>query len=78
MNQILRQPQEVCVDPLDVFCERATARGYLWAIGEFDLHEAVDTLQTDAARDGLVERIGQDAVQAILSDAFRPYREMKS
>jgi hypothetical protein len=75
MNRILRQSQEVCVDPLDVFHERATARAYLWAIGEYELAEAVDALQADADRDGLVERIGQDNVQQILSDAFRPYRE---
>jgi hypothetical protein len=74
MNQILRQPQEVCVDPLDVFCERATARAYLWSIGEYDLAEAVDALQAAAVRCGLIDRIGQDAVQSILADAFRPYQ----
>jgi hypothetical protein len=26
-------------------------------------------------RDGLLDRIGQDGVQAILADAFQPYRE---
>ena len=39
----------------------------LWRCCELDLHEAVDKLQHDAERDGLVERIGQDAVQAILA-----------
>jgi hypothetical protein len=75
MNQILaRQPREICVDPLDVLYERASARAYLWFIGEYELGEAVDALQADAVRDGLVERIGQDTVQSILADAFRPYR----
>ncbi|MFZ3337434.1 MAG: hypothetical protein WA199_15990 [Xanthobacteraceae bacterium] len=64
------------VDLLDAFAERASARAYLWSIGEYeDLPAAVDPLQLDAARDGLVKRIGQDAVQAILANAFRPYRE---
>jgi hypothetical protein len=76
MNQILaRRLREICVDPLDVLYERASTRAYLWFIDEYELHEAVDALQASAARDGLVERIGQDAVQAILADAFRPYRE---
>ena len=63
------------VDLLDVLRERAEARAYLWAAGEFDLQEAVDKLQADAARDGLVQRIGQDAVQAILAAAFRSFGE---
>jgi hypothetical protein len=76
MNQILaRRHREICVDPLDVLYERASTRAYLWFIGEYELAEAVDQLQASAARNGLVERIGQDAVQAILADAFRPYRE---
>ena len=62
------------VDLLDAFKERADARAYLWAIGEYELAEAVDVLQHDAERDGLLDRIGQDAVQAILTDAFQPWR----
>lgn len=57
MNQILRQPQEVYVDPLDALYERALARAYLWSIGEYSLHEAVDALQASAVRDDLVERM---------------------
>jgi hypothetical protein len=63
------------VDPLDVLALRAWARAYLWSIGELTLHEARDVLQHDATRDGLVEQIGQDGVQKILSNAFAPYRE---
>ena len=59
---------------LDAFRERAWARAYLWSVGELDLHEAVDQLQRDAERDGLVGLIGQDSVQQIMADAFRPYR----
>ncbi|HEY1982972.1 MAG TPA: hypothetical protein VGH13_23070 [Xanthobacteraceae bacterium] len=68
-------PQQNSVDPLDAFAARADARAYLWSIGECDLSDAVDKLQFDAERDGLVERIGQDAVQTILAAAFCSYRE---
>jgi hypothetical protein len=63
--------QQIRLDPLEVFVARAEARAMLWAAYEFDLHEAVDVLQHDAERDGLVDELGQDAVQAILSRAFR-------
>ena len=46
----------------------------LWSLGDLGLHEAVDELQSTAERAGLVARIGQNAVQAIMSDAFAPYR----
>jgi len=62
------------VDVLDCFVLRTWARAYLWAIGDYELAEAVDVLQDDAVSDGLVERIGQNAVQAILAGAFRPYQ----
>ena len=61
------------VDVLDCFIARAEARAYLWSINGFELAEAVDVLQRDAERDDLIKRIGQDAVQAILADAFRPF-----
>jgi hypothetical protein len=64
------------VDPLDCFVERAGARAYLWAIGEYQLAEAVDVLQHDAERDGLPDRIGSDAVQTIIAAAFQTYREL--
>jgi hypothetical protein len=70
MNVPLRR-QQIRLDPLEVFVARAEARAMLWAAYEFDLHEAVDVLQRDAERDGLVDELGQDAVQAILSRAFR-------
>ena len=61
--------------PYQVLELRAWARAYLYSIGELTLHQAVDVLQRDAKRDGLVAEIGQDAVQQILADAFGPYRE---
>jgi hypothetical protein len=63
------------VDPLDVLELRAWARAYLYSIDELTLHEAVDVLQRDAKRDGLIDELGQDGVQKILSNAFAPYRE---
>jgi hypothetical protein len=65
---------ETRVDLLDAFTERAAARAYLWWIGQYSLHEAVDVLQADAECDGLVERCGQDAIQQIMAGAFAPYR----
>ena len=58
------------VDMLDAFTERAGARALLWAVGEFEMAEAVDPLQHDAERGGLVKRLGQNRVQAILARSF--------
>jgi hypothetical protein len=59
----------------DVLKLRAWARAYLWHAGEYSLHEAVDVLQHDAARDGLIKAVGQDGVQAILAAAFQPFHD---
>jgi hypothetical protein len=53
---------------------RCWARAQLFAAGELELSEAVDRLQCDAERDGLVDAIGQDEVQRILSEAFGSVR----
>jgi hypothetical protein len=57
-------------DPLDVLRCRAEARAYLVALGDLDLIDAVDALQHFAVTSGLVARLGQDAVQTVLHDAF--------
>jgi hypothetical protein len=62
-------------DPLAVLELRAWARAYLWSIGELTLQEAVDVLQHDAERSGLVAQIGADAVQRILAFAFAQFFE---
>jgi hypothetical protein len=62
------------VDPVAAFRLRCEARAYLVSIGDIDLHEAVDVLQLAAERDGLVDLIGQDQVQQLISDAFS-YRD---
>jgi len=55
----------------DKFRARYEARAILYAAGELDLREAIDTLQADAVASGLVAEIGQNAVQAIMAAAFR-------
>ena len=58
----------------EVFRARAQTRAILFVEGIFDLHEAVDVLQADAEAIGLVDEIGQDALQAIMSQAFGSVR----
>ena len=61
-------------EPLDVLRVRAEARAYLFAIGDIELHEAVDVLEQYAIESGLVRKIGADLVQEIIGNAFQPYR----
>jgi len=63
------------ITALEIFRERCEARALLFAAGELDLHTAVDALEDNAECSGLVRDIGQDAVQAIMANAFRPYRK---
>ncbi len=60
---------------LDVLRLRAWARAHLYAEGELDLLDAVDALQSAAEHYGLVAELGQDAIQQIIADAFRPVHE---
>lgn len=55
---------------LDNFALRCWSRAYLAAHGMMPLQEAVDALQDFAVATGLVETLGQDAVQAIMAKAF--------
>jgi hypothetical protein len=66
----LRKPIANPVPAVDVFRERAEARAILVEACELDLHSAVDGLQEAAVATGLVDEIGQDAVQAIMAKAF--------
>jgi hypothetical protein len=63
------------IDPVLVFALRCWARATLWQAGEFNLQEAVDVLQYDAERDGLVAQLGEDCIQGIIAGAFRRVRE---
>lgn len=62
-------------DLLEVFQARCQARALLYLGGAISLHDAVDELQRAAEATGLVEQIGQDEVQAIMSDAFAVVRQ---
>lgn len=59
---------------IEVFALRCWARARLYAEGELELHDAVDELQASAETSGLVDAHGQDAVQAVMADAFREVR----
>lgn len=62
-------------DPLEVLEARAWARARLWSTCDIlDLVDAVDPLQAYAVQSGLVDTIGQDAVQALIGGAFRAVR----
>jgi hypothetical protein len=74
MNTAPLRHQHLCIDPVAVFTLRCWARAELYTACEFDLAEAVDVLQRDAERDGLVAALGQDVVQEILRDAFAKVR----
>lgn len=65
----LRKPSPA-PSPLDVFHIRCEARAILVEACLFDLQEAIDGLQEAAVASGLVDEIGQDAVQAMLAEAF--------
>jgi len=64
-------------DPLEVFRARCETRAMLYASGEIDLHSAVDVLQDGAIKLGLIESIGQDAVQAIMAEMFERFSHNK-
>jgi hypothetical protein len=57
-------------DRLEVFRERCLARALLVREGLMDFHDAVDNLQNAAVAYGLVDRFGQDKIQAIIAEAF--------
>jgi hypothetical protein len=69
------EPKVATVDIVEVFRARAAARALLWHAGDLELVEAVDALQSHAEASGLIDLLGQDQIQQILADAFRPYRE---
>lgn len=62
--------QGIRLDPLEVFELRCWARAYLWSVCEFGLAEAVDELRHATVKNGLVDELGQDALQKILATAF--------
>jgi hypothetical protein len=75
MTNAAAKPKVATVDVVEVFRLRAEARALLWSLGEYSIHEAVDVLQLDAERAGLLDDLGQDRVQQILAEVFSEYRE---
>lgn len=59
---------------LQIFSLRCWARARPYAEGIIDLHAAVDVLQAAAERDGLINTIGQDAVQELIAAEFKVHR----
>jgi len=78
MNAPVRQPfvaEEVRANPVEVFRLRCYSRAKLWHTGQIDLLSAVDELQHSAEASGLIDAIGQDAVQGLMVEAFAPLRD---
>jgi hypothetical protein len=67
----MRRSAKAAPTALDMFWACCEARAHLYAVGELDLDDAVEVLQERAVRHGLVAEIGEDAVQAIIAEAFR-------
>jgi hypothetical protein len=67
-------PRQTRAADVDVFRLRCAAAGAQVAAGLMDFHQAVDGLQTAAEAYGLVSKIGQDAIQHLMADAFRRVR----
>src|SRR3981081_1512866 len=61
---------EIPAAVLDAFQLRCWARGTLVEHGRMLLQDAVDELQHMATTTGLVDTLGQDAVQASMASAF--------
>jgi len=59
---------------LEIFKGRCEARALLYALGELEMPEAVDALHEWSVGRGLVRELGQDAVQAIIAEAFGSIR----
>jgi hypothetical protein len=74
MTILLHPPRTTSIDLVTVFEARCWARARLFAEGELDRHDAVDKLQGDVVRDSLDAVIGQDRVQAMMSEAFGAVR----
>ena len=66
--------QSAKVPTVEAFRARCEARAWLVAEGELTLPDAVDELQASAVASGIVDMIGQDAVQSIMSAAFAEVR----
>jgi hypothetical protein len=75
MSAALRVLPNAPPSAVEVFAARCEARALLYRVGALELHESVDILQYTAIRTGLVDELGQDRVQKILSEAFERYAD---
>jgi hypothetical protein len=66
--------QTAKVDALSAFRLRCEARALLVVEGAIDLQTAVDELQASAVKSSIIDVVGQDAVQAIMANAFAKVR----
>jgi hypothetical protein len=60
---------------VEAFRARCYARALLYLNGFYEFHDAVDELQHFAEQRGLVDAIGQDAVQAMMAEMFAPTQD---
>jgi hypothetical protein len=67
-----KQPAKV--DALSAFRLRCEARALLVVEGAIDFQTAVDELQASAVKSSIIDVVGQDAVQAIMANAFAKVR----
>lgn len=74
MTAVAYVATETRPDPVDIFRARCEARAILVEAGELAFLDAVDGLQQAAVRDGLVDKLGQNAIQRIMADAFARQR----
>ena len=72
----IARPQVPAPEPIEVFSAQCEARALLFANWQLSLHEAIDKLQSDAERNGLIKAIGQDTVQSIMAIAFAGVRQL--
>ena len=66
-------PGVIAIPAIEVFRERCEARAILVEACLFDLQDAVDGFQEAAVASGLVEEVGQDAVQKMMAEAFAKF-----
>jgi hypothetical protein len=70
MTAPARLVSSASADLAAVYELRCWACARLVVEGDVELHDAVDKLQSDAVRDGLVAALGQDRVQEMMAEAF--------
>jgi hypothetical protein len=68
MNAPLRVSEAAPLGNVEDFLEVCDQQAWFYAEGWISLHTAVDNLQYLAERWGLVDELGQDAVQAIIAE----------